>query len=49
MITVDKVKNIIERYNSLEKELSAGKFDPKQFAKKSKEAHESVLNQSRRA
>ncbi len=37
MIPIEKVKNIIERYNSLEKELSEGKFDPKQFAKKSKE------------
>tara|TARA_B100000700_G_scaffold321949_1_gene422378 strand:- start:440 stop:1513 length:1074 start_codon:yes stop_codon:yes gene_type:complete len=37
MIPVDKVKKIIERFNSLEKELSDGKFDSKQFAKKSKE------------
>ena len=37
MIPSDKVKNIIEKYNSLEKELSSGKFDPKLFAKKSKE------------
>ena len=37
MIPIEKVKNILEKYNSLEKELSAGKFDPKQFAKKSKE------------
>ena len=37
MIPIDKVKNIIERYNLLEQELSAGKFDAKLFAKKSKE------------
>ena len=37
MIPIDKVKNIIERYNLLEKELSTGKFDAKLFAKKSKE------------
>ena len=37
MIPIDKVKNIIERYDLLEKELSAGKFDAKLFAKKSKE------------
>ena len=37
MIPIDKVKQIINRYNSLEKELSQGKFDPKLFAKKSKE------------
>jgi len=37
MIPADKVKKIIERYESLEKELSTGKFDSKLFAKKSKE------------
>ena len=37
MIPIDKVKNIIERYDLLEKELSTGKFDAKVFAKKSKE------------
>ena len=37
MIPVDKVKKIIERYISLEKELSTGKVDPKLLAKKSKE------------
>ena len=35
MIPSDKVQNIINKYVSLEKELSAGKFDAKQFAKKS--------------
>ena len=37
MIPIDKVKNIIKRYDLLEKELSAGEFDAKLFAKKSKE------------
>ena len=37
MIPIDKVKNIIKRYESLEEELSTGKFDAKVFAKKSKE------------
>ena len=37
MIPIDKVKNIIERYISLERELSTGKVDPKNLAKKSKE------------
>ncbi len=37
MVPLDKVKNIIEKYNSLEKELSTGNIDPKLFVKKSKE------------
>ena len=37
MIPIDKVKKVIERYISLEKELSTGKIDPKLLAKKSKE------------
>ena len=37
MIPVDKVKKVIERYTSLEKELSTGKVEPKLLAKKSKE------------
>ena len=37
MIPIDKVKKIIERYISLEKELSTGKVEPKLLAKKSKE------------
>ncbi len=37
MIPVDKVKKIVERYISLEKELSTGKVEPKLLAKKSKE------------
>ena len=37
MIPLQKVKDIIDKYNILEKELSSGKVDPKLFAKKSKE------------
>ncbi len=37
MIPKDKVKDIIMRYDTLEKELSSGNIDPKLFAKKSKE------------
>ena len=37
MIPSEKVKNIIDKYHSLEKELSSGEFDSKVFAKKSKE------------
>jgi len=37
MVPIDKVKEIINKHISLEKELSAGNIDPKLFAKKSKE------------
>ncbi len=37
MIPIDKVKKIIERYISLEKELSTGRVERKELAKKSKE------------
>ena len=37
MIPLQKVKDIIDKHNILEKELSSGKIDPKLFAKKSKE------------
>ncbi len=37
MIPINKVKDIILKHDSLEKELSSGKIDPKLFAKKSKE------------
>ena len=37
MVPIDKVKDIINKHNTLEKELSAGNIDPKLFAKKSKE------------
>ena len=34
MIPIDKVKKIIDRFISLEKELSTGKVEPKLLAKK---------------
>ena len=37
MVPIDKVKDIINKHDALEKELSSGKIDPKLFAKKSKE------------
>ena len=37
MIPLQKVQEIIKKYETLEKELSSGKVEPKQFAKKSKE------------
>jgi len=37
MIPLQKVKDIIEKHDNLEKELSSGNIDPKLFAKKSKE------------
>ena len=37
MLPLQKVKEIVSRSNSLEKELSSGSIDPKQFASKSKE------------
>ena len=37
MVPINKVKEIITKHNSLEKELSSGRIDPKLFAKKSKE------------
>ena len=37
MVPINKVKEIITKHTSLEKELSSGRIDPKLFAKKSKE------------
>ena len=37
MIPLQKVKDIIDKHNNLEKELSSGDVDPKLFARKSKE------------
>ena len=37
MVPINKVKDIITKHDSLEKELSSGSIDPKVFAKKSKE------------
>ena len=37
MVPIEKVKDIITKHDALEKDLSSGNIDPKQFAKKSKE------------
>ena len=37
MVPINKVKDIIVKYDDLEKELSSGSIDPKLYAKKSKE------------
>ena len=37
MIPIEKVKDIINKHDALEKELSSGNVDTKLFAKKSKE------------
>ena len=37
MVPIDKVKDIITKHDSLEKELSSGNIERKLFAKKSKE------------
>ena len=37
MVPINKVKDIITKHDSIEKELSSGSIDPKLFAKKSKE------------
>ena len=37
MLPIDKVRNIVTKYDALEKELSSGKIAPKLFAQKSKE------------
>ena len=37
MVPIEKVKDIINKHDDLEKELSSGSIDPKLFAKKSKE------------
>jgi len=37
MVPLDKVKDIISKHDTIEKELSSGNIDPKLFAKKSKE------------
>ena len=37
MVPINKVKDIITKHDSLEKELSSGSIDPKLFAKMSKE------------
>jgi peptide chain release factor 1 len=37
MVPIDKVKDIINKHDTLEKELSSGSIEPKTYAKKSKE------------
>ena len=37
MLPLQKVKDIILKYDALEKELASGSLEPKLFAKKSKE------------
>ena len=37
MVPIEKVKNIVNKYDKLEKELSSGNVEPKLFARKSKE------------
>ena len=37
IVPIDKVKDIINKHDALEKELSSGHIDPKLFVKKSKE------------
>ena len=37
MVPIEKVRDLIKRYDTLEKELSSGNIDPKLFANKSKE------------
>ncbi|MBD1138256.1 peptide chain release factor 1 [Pelagibacterales bacterium SAG-MED41] len=50
MVPIDKVKDIIKKYDFLEKELSSGKIDPKLFANKSKEYSNlgSIINIARK-
>ena len=40
MIPKEKVEAIVSKHNSIEKELSSGNIDPKNFAEKSKEYSE---------
>ena len=40
MIPTEKVEAIVSKHNSIEKELSSGNIDPKNFADKSKEYSE---------
>ena len=49
MIPLEKVKQIVNRYETLEKELASGNIDKKDFAKKSKEysSIREVINQTR--
>ena len=49
MIPIEKIKSIVNTYNTLEKELASGNIDKKDFVKKSKEYSSigDVINQAR--
>ena len=49
MIPVNKIEYLIKRYSDLEKELSSGSVDKKEYAKKSKEYSNlgNIINQAR--
>ena len=49
MIPLEKVKSIIDTYSILEKELSSGNIDKKDFVKKSKEYSRigEIINEAR--
>ena len=49
MIPITKVKSIVDTYKNLEKELSSGSIDKKEFVKKSKEYSSigEIINQAK--
>ena len=49
MIPLDKVKQIVSTYETLEKELTSGNIDKKDFVKKSKEYSSigAIINQTK--
>ena len=49
MLPLDKVRDIISKHNSLEKDLSTGSVDKKKFAEKSKEYSElnDIINEAK--
>ena len=49
MIPLEKVKEIVDKYETLEKELASGNIDKKDFAKKSKgySSIREIINQAR--
>ena len=49
MIPIEKIKSIVNTYNTLEKDLASGNIDKKDFVKKSKEYSSigDVINQAR--
>ena len=48
MVPINKVKEIIIKHDSLEKELSAGSIDPKLFVKKSLRFEKNVIKATAR-